>query len=443
MNTRATLRETHVALLDSQRRVLERIASGAPLQETLETLVRLIEEQAEGIRCAVLLTGPDQKSLRFVAARSVPEDYKVGIEPYLRIGPNMGACGTAAYRREPVYSGDVATDPRWEGFREVALRNGMRAVWSTPILADDGSVLGTFAMYYTKPRLPLPEQIQLIEMAVQMAHVAIEAKRSEEAVRRSDDRLRMLVDAIPAIAWSALPDGSVDFVNDRWLEYTGGTLEDALGWRWTAMIHPDDHARATAAWRAALNSGGPAETELRMRGADGEYRWFLCRHVPVRDDAEKIIRWYGTCTDIQDRKQTEETLRRNQAFFVAEARRIDRLLGAATGSRDASGDAVEDHGAPVPPAAKAAPLAGVARGAVSAVPGRVDERNAIALLTSTERAILRLITDGKSNAEVGVLLHLSPRTVETYRARLMQKLQLDDLVALVKFAIRHGLTSVD
>jgi PAS domain S-box-containing protein len=365
------------------------------------------------------------------------------MEPYLRIAPNMGSCGTAAHRREPVYSGDVATDPRWEGFREIALRNGLRAIWSTPILADDGSVLGTFAMYYSRPRLPSPEHIQLIDMAVQMAHVAIEAKRREEAVRRSEDRLRMMVDAIPAIAWSALPDGSVDFVNDRWLEYTGRSLEDALGWLWTAAVHPDDLAETTAGWRAALGSGEPSEMEHRLRRADGEYRWFLCRQVPVRDDSGNILRWYGTCTDIQDRKQTAETLRRNQAFFVAEARRIDRLLGSAAGGDYASSGALADHGSSAPSPAGSAPPAGVARSAAAADAGRVDERHAIALLTSTERDILRLITDGKSNAEVGRLLHLSPRTVETYRSRLMQKLQLEDLVALVKFAIRHGLTSVD
>ncbi|TMH58928.1 MAG: GAF domain-containing protein [Betaproteobacteria bacterium] len=120
MTTRATNRATHSVLLDSQRRVLERIASGAPLAETLDTLVRLVEEQAEGMRCAVLLADSAQQSLSFVAAPSIPEDYKTGIAPYLRIAPNNGACGTAAFLREPVYTEDTGTDALWEDCRDIA-----------------------------------------------------------------------------------------------------------------------------------------------------------------------------------------------------------------------------------------------------------------------------------------------------------------------------------
>jgi PAS domain S-box-containing protein len=569
MTTRATDRGTHTALLDSQRRVLERIATGVPLAETLNTLVRLIEEQAEGMRCAVLLVDSAQQSLSFVAAPSIPEDYKAGIVPYLRIAPNMGSCGTAAFLREPVYTEDTGADVRWEDCRDVAVRNRLRAIWSTPILGDDNAVLGTFAMYYDEPRLPSPEHIQLIDMAVQMARVAIEAKRSEEALQRSEDflrvvidtiptmawsvlpdgtvdflnrrwsdytglsfekyiedptgpihpedipralekwranmaagepyedemrlrradgqyrwflirtvplrdgqgnivkwygtstdiedrkraedalresedRLRHVVDTIPAIVWSALPDGSVEFVNDRWLQYTGLSREDSLGWRWTATIHPDDIARTTDYWRTLLLSGEPAEIEERLRRSDGDFRWFLCRHVPVRDDSGRIVKWYGTCTDIEDRKQAEDTLRRNQAFFVAEAQRIGGLLRrAAAGHRHQSSPedeavATDQGGA----ARKSPPDENVAERTIPENRRLIAERQAIESLTSNERSIIRLITEGKSNARVAELLHLSPRTVETYRARLMQKLQLEDLVALVKFAIRNGISSV-
>jgi PAS domain S-box-containing protein len=270
-------------------------------------------------------------------------------------------------------------------------------------------------------------------------------KRAEDALRRSEDRLRHVVDTIPAIVWSALPDGAVDFVNDRWLQYTGLSREDSLGWRWTATIHPDAIARTTDYWRTVLLSGEPAEMEVRLRRSDGEFHWFLCRYVPVRDDSEKIVKWYGTCTDIEDRKQAEDTLRRNQAFFVAEAQRIEGLLKtAAPGYRHErwAGDEVvapDPSGAP----GKSAPGEGVAERTIPENRTPIAERQAIEMLTSTERSMIRLITEGKSNAEVASLLHLSPRTVETYRARLMQKLQLKDLVALVKFAIRNGLSTVD
>src|SRR5260221_2569868 len=200
------------ALLDCQRRILERIASGAPLAESLGTLVRLIEEQTPDMRCAVLLVDADGQALRFVAAPNIPEDYKQGIEPFLRIAPDMGSCGTAAYLRAPVYTEDTATDPRWEGCRHFAVRNGLRAIWSTPILVDDNAVLGTFAMYYGAPRLPDPEHIQLIDMATQMARVAIQSKRDSE---QKEGHLRLVINTIPTTAWSLLPDGAVDFINQR------------------------------------------------------------------------------------------------------------------------------------------------------------------------------------------------------------------------------------
>jgi PAS domain S-box-containing protein len=182
--------EGRAALLESQRRVLERIASGAPLEEILETLVRLIEEQAGDMRCAVLLADPARQRLRFVAAPNIPEDYRLGIEPYLTIAPDMGSCGTAAFLRQPVYTKDTATDPLWKDCGQIAVRNGLRAIWSTPILSDANAVLGTFAMYYGEPRLPAEEHIQLIDMATQMARVAIEAK--------CDEMLRTLFEGAPA-----------------------------------------------------------------------------------------------------------------------------------------------------------------------------------------------------------------------------------------------------
>jgi PAS domain S-box-containing protein len=432
------------ALLDSQRRVLERITSGAPLAETFNTLIRLIEEQAEGMRCAVLLADAAQQSLSFVAAPSIPEDYKAGMVPYLRIAPNMGSCGTAAFLREPVYTEDTGTEALWEGCRDIAVRNGLRAIWSTPILGDDNLVLGTFAMYYGEPRLPSLEHINLIDMAVQMARVAIEAKRSEDALRKSEDGLRTVIDTIPAIAWSVLPDGTLDFLNRRWLEYTGLSLQEAID-EPTGTVHPDDLPRALQKWSAHIAAGNPYEDEMRLRRADGEYRWFLIRLVPLLDENGNIIKWYGTGTDIEERKQAEDTLRRNQAFFAAEAQRIGGLLKTATpGYRHQrlAGDevvATNQRGA----AGKSPPGEGAAERTIPENHRLVAERQAIESLTSNERSIIRLITEGKSNAEVADLLHLSPRTVETYRARLMQKLQIEDLVALVKFAIRNGMSSVD
>ena len=337
MTTYATDQQTRAALLDSQRRVLERIANGAPLREILETLVRLIDEQADGMRCAVLLADTQQQRLRFAAAPSIPEDYKAGIDPFLRIAPEMGSCGTAAFLREPVYTQDTATDPLWKDCRDVAVRNGLRAIWSTPILSDDNAVLGTFAMYYGEPRLPSPEHIQLIDMATQMARVAIEAKSSEEKIkalsRQKEDHLRLVIDTIPTMAWSILPDGTLDFVNQRWLEYTGLSLEEALE-EVNHTVHPEDLPSVMEKWVVDMAAGEPCEYELRLRRADGAFRWFLIRTVPLRDEQGHIVKWYGTSTDIEDRKRAEDALRESEEKFRQLAENIREVFWMTTPAMD-------------------------------------------------------------------------------------------------------------
>jgi PAS domain S-box-containing protein len=140
-------------------------------------------------------------------------------------------------------------------------------------------------------------------------------------LQQSEDRLRLVIDTIPAHVWSARPDGSVDFINRRWLETSGLAMEDALAWNWRSTVHPDDLARYVNEWQAALATGQSMESEVRLRRADGKYRWWLTRNVPLRDEVGNIIKWYGTAIDIEDRKRAEEALRRSEAY-LAEAQRL-------------------------------------------------------------------------------------------------------------------------
>ena len=120
-----------------------------------------------------------------------------------------------------------------------------------------------------------------------------------------ENELRRVIDAIPGFVWSAAPDGSVDFLNQRWCDYTGVSLEDACGSGWQTAIHPDDAARVIDYWRSLLESGQPGEFEIRLRRFDGAFRWFLIRAVPLRDETGKIFKWYGQNTDIEELKQSE------------------------------------------------------------------------------------------------------------------------------------------
>src|SRR5574341_1205101 len=123
-----------------------------------------------------------------------------------------------------------------------------------------------------------------------------------------DAELRLAVDTIPVLVWSALPDGHIDFLNQCGCEYTGLTLEQASGWGWRAAIHPEDLPGLERHWRAVLGSGRPGETEARLRRVDGAYRWFLFRAVPLHDERGHVVKGYGTSTDIQDRKWAEALL---------------------------------------------------------------------------------------------------------------------------------------
>jgi len=160
---------------------------------------------------------------------------------------------------------------------------------------------------------PLLDQSGSIIGGLAILRDVTDRKRAEEEVRRSQDRLRVVIDTIPALVWSAQTDGSVDFINQRWGEYTGLSLEEGLGWKWGEAIHPDDVARFMDEWRATLASGEPMRTEARVRAADGEYRWLLIRNVPLRDDLGNIVKWYGSSIDIDDGKRAEEALRKAEA----------------------------------------------------------------------------------------------------------------------------------
>ena len=144
-----------------------------------------------------------------------------------------------------------------------------------------------------------------------------------QQLRREEKHLRDVVETIPAMAFSARPDGSTEFVNRPWLDYSGLPEKANLGTGWQLTIHPDDLDEHLSKWRASLASGAPFENESRQRGANGEYRWFLVRAVPLRDQHGKVLKWYGTLTDIEDRKRSEqerERFRQLQADLAHENR---------------------------------------------------------------------------------------------------------------------------
>ena len=177
---------------ESVPNILRRISAGSPLPETLKVIARLVETQGEGLFCTIWLPDEQGNYLYCAAAPSLP-----GFSDHVgctEVSPKGASCGTAVYRREPVYVTDILSDPGWDDYRHLMLPYGIRSVWSRPLFTSDGKVLGTFAILYRESRSPDPADLQLIENASHITRIAIERHMNEEELRRERDRLRLLLE---------------------------------------------------------------------------------------------------------------------------------------------------------------------------------------------------------------------------------------------------------
>jgi PAS domain S-box-containing protein len=196
-------------LMAGQAQALELMVKGAPLPEVLEALCDVIDRQATSrLRTSILLMDDEGRHLRPAAGRHMPAAWSRAVDPW-PVGPESGACGTAAYRRQPVITPDIMQDPLWSGLKDLAARHGLRACWSTPIFSSGGTVLGTLAMYY--PRVHQPDAIErrLVDVITRTAGVAIERKRGEEGLKTHSERLRLLWEAASVLLTTDEPEALV------------------------------------------------------------------------------------------------------------------------------------------------------------------------------------------------------------------------------------------
>src|ERR1700735_3389984 len=182
---------------ESVLNILRLILAGAPLADVLTIIAQLVESQGAGTLCTVWLPHDDGKHLVCAAAPSLPGF--IADAGSMTIGPKGGSCGTAVYRREPVYVSDILTDPVWDHYRDRRLPFGIRAVWSRPLFTNEGRVLGTFAIHYREVRNPDAVDLQLIESASQIAAIAIDRHLNEEKLRHERDRLRLLLEITSSV----------------------------------------------------------------------------------------------------------------------------------------------------------------------------------------------------------------------------------------------------
>ena len=291
-------------------------------------MCRLVEEMSSGSLATILLLDAEGNCLRHAAAPSLPASYTEGMGA-IPVGPSVGSCGTAAYRREPVIVADIATDPLWTDYRDLPLAHGLRASWSTPIFSSEGCVLGTFAILSREPRSPAPLHHHIIEQITHLAAVAIERERTESALRQSEERFRRMAEE--------LRRSEAYLAEAQRLSLTG-----SFGWRvasgelvWSAetfcilgydrsvtptlelvlkRVHPDDIARVQQTLDRAAREGTELNFEHRLLMPDGPIKHL---HVVGRPSCTETgeVEFVGAVMDITEKKKSDDALRAAKARF--------------------------------------------------------------------------------------------------------------------------------
>jgi diguanylate cyclase (GGDEF)-like protein/PAS domain S-box-containing protein len=287
------------ALDDGQRAILEGIAAQRPLGESLERICRLHEALNPGALCSVLLLDEAGARVRHAAAPSLPEAFNRAIDGQA-IGPDRGACGTAAFRHERVVSEDIERDPRWNDYRATASAFGLRACWSTPILGTFDQVLGTFAIYYREPRAPRPEELADIDRMLPIATIAVESHRLVQRLRERD---RFFELALEIFCIFDPRSERIVQVNPTFVRITGHPAAVIASRHYLEFVHPEDRAAATGAVSHLLEGGRVSQFAYRFLCADGHYRWFEWDAVHAPEGLT-----FAVAHDVTERRRIEAAL---------------------------------------------------------------------------------------------------------------------------------------
>ena len=311
-----TERRRDEAVRAAHQHVLGMIATGSALGDVLDSLVRLVEQQANGMQCSVLLLGEDGIHVRHCAAPSLPAGYVRAIDG-APIGPRAGSCGTAMYRLTPVFVTDILTDPLWEDYRELAQQFGLRACWSMPICSPQGQPLGSFAMYYAEPRSPNEVELGLIESAAGIARIAVEHQRAHQALHASEARNRAMLRAIPDWVFLTTVDGVFLDYHARDTSRLHMPPSAFLGRRVAEVLPPPVGEMLARAFARVAASDEPEQLEYVMGAEDAARFYEACI---VCCDGDKIL---SIVKDITDRK-------RNEIDTDAQRRELAHLSRVAT-----------------------------------------------------------------------------------------------------------------
>jgi len=334
--TDITERKQEEALFTGEKRLLEMIATGAALNEILNALCLIIEEYRRGTLASVLLLRPDGLHLDSVAGPSLPKGWTDQMEN-LPIGPCAGSCGTAAYRGSQVIVSDIATDPLWDvpEHRASALRHGLRASWSNPILSE-GKVLGTFCLYDREVRSPNSRDLEVMEMATHLARVAIERDRAEEALRRSESFLAEGEAISKSGTWGwNLFTGKIMWSGEqaRMLGFDRDAPEPTVE-LFLEKVHPEDRARVWRTIESATKERRPYEVEYRVGVREESLKHFRSVGKPVVRSFRPIDEYIGVTVDITQSKRAADALRASEQLARGQVEALAQSLSVLATAPD-------------------------------------------------------------------------------------------------------------
>ena len=295
--------------LDEERRILELVAKGESLERVLDALTLAIERMSPGCLCSILLLDEEKRCLHEGAGGSLPREYMRMVEG-LAIGPDVGSCGSAAFRNEAVIVKDIATDYRWAGAKELPLGFGLRSCWSVPIRDSNHQVLGTFAMYHRAPASPNARELSVVEAGAHLAGNAIERLTAERKLRESMERLRLAEDAAGFGVWEMDLASAVLTLSAGAAKVSGlgASAVKAGRAQLEALIHPDDRDAVSSAVDQGIQTGQSYQAEFRVVQPNASPRW--CRVQGCLDHSTNPpARIIGAIIDITDEKLMLEQLR--------------------------------------------------------------------------------------------------------------------------------------
>jgi PAS domain S-box-containing protein len=307
-----TERKQHELLRDAESQIFKAISFGTTLNDIFAQILAVADGIFAGSRTSITSLDSDGVHMRHGAALNLPADFTDLIDGH-PIGPNIGSCGTAMYRRETIIVTDIASDPLWADYRILALAISIRACWSIPVIGRDGSVLASFAIYWPTPKAPTPADLALAERFSHLVGLVMEHARQEDALRESEFRFRQVVDAIDELFWMSTGDKSIVYYvspayETIWRRPARELYENPLAW--FDAIHEDDKP-----WVAAKRLGNNNDMrpiEYRIRRPDGSIRWIRDTIFPVLNREGKVTRLVGIAKDITEDKHAKASLEESE-----------------------------------------------------------------------------------------------------------------------------------